>query len=758
MTLSIGGSIGGSVGGSVGGSAGASDPPALRRLAVLDEEWVGPKDAMRPTRTDSKAMGYQPGLDGLRAISVVAVMLFHAGFTWMHGGFFGVEVFFVVSGYLITSLLLDEREKNKRVSLEQFWKRRARRLLPALITMLTAVAIWAALAGTDEQRTTLKRDLPWALFYVGNWGQITGKTPYFSSADPPLLRHLWSLAVEEQWYLIWPMVFIASMAVGSNRLRSRGTAFIGTSFALMVLMFALHGHVSDNALYLGTFTRASGLLLGAGCAFVWRPWRYASPSALRGRRLDPVGAGALALLICIMGAATLEAGYVYQWLLPMVSILSMIVIAVVVYPTAKGMRSILGWKPLVEIGRRSYGLYLWHWPIFVIGHVYHSASWPKFIVAMAVTAGLSEASFRYIETPIRKGVLGKWIREQRQAIGQERTRRVRITSGVVAGAAAVLIALVAFYVRLDPFDPARGGDDAAFTLDPAAAAASPGVATSVAGLPSSSMVGAASATTIGSQTVATTVAPSLGSTAATAVPTTTMPAVPTTPPVLPRKVVVVGDSQAHSLAINLPDGIAGTFTITDGSVEGCGVYDEGEVVSARTTFHRSFGDCGGWAQKWGSAASSAGAEVALVVLGAWDVFDVRLTDRTVAFNTPDGDAYYLAHLQRGIDALKAAGSKVALLEVACMRPQDVKGAGVPALPERGDDSRTGHINALLRQAAAADPTNVTFVAGPAAWCLDPAISTDLGYRWDGVHVYRPGANLIYETIAPALLQIPVDPR
>ena len=239
---------------------------------------------------------------------------------------------------------------------------------------------------------------------------------------------------------------------------------------------------------------------------------------------------------------------------------------------------------------------------------------------------------------------------------------------------------------------------------------------------------------------------------------TTVPAVSTTLPALPRKVVVVGDSQAHSLAINLPDGIASTFTITDGSVEGCGVYDEGSVVSSRTTFHRSFGDCAGWAQKWGSAASSSGADVALVVIGAWDVFDVKLADHTVVFNTPEGDAYYLAHLQQGIDALKAAGTKVALLEVACMRPQDVKGAGVPALPERGDDSRTGHLNVLLRQAAAADPSNVSFVAGPAAWCLDPAISTNLGYRWDGVHVYKPGANLIYETIAPALLQIPVASR
>ncbi|MCU1366191.1 MAG: acyltransferase 3, partial [Ilumatobacteraceae bacterium] len=220
-------------------------------------------------------------------------------------------------------------------------------------------------------------------------------------------------------------------------------------------------------------------------------------------------------------------------------------------------------------------------------------------------------------------------------------------------------------------------------------------------------------------------------------------------------VVVVGDSQAHALAVNLPDGIGSTFTISDGAVDGCGVYDTGAVITQRKGFTRTFDSCAGWAAKWGASAASAHAQVALVVLGAWDVFDLKLPDRTLTFESPEADAYYLAHLQQGIDALKATGTKVALLEVACMRPQDVKGAAVPALPERGADFRTHHINVLLQQAAAADPANVTFVTGPTQWCHDPVISKDLGYRWDGVHVYRPGANLIYETIAPALLQIPV---
>ena len=135
-------------------------------------------------------------------------MLYHAGFSWMHGGFFGVEVFFVVSGFLITSLLIEERE------------RRGQRRVPSAsgrgapgdccrhsFAVLVAVAVWAAFAGSDEQQSQLRRDMPWSMFYVGNWGQILGDVPYFAG-EPPLLRHLWSLAVEEQWYLIWPLVFV----------------------------------------------------------------------------------------------------------------------------------------------------------------------------------------------------------------------------------------------------------------------------------------------------------------------------------------------------------------------------------------------------------------------------------------------------------------------------------------------------------------------------------------------------------------------
>jgi hypothetical protein len=229
----------------------------------------------------------------------------------------------------------------------------------------------------------------------------------------------------------------------------------------------------------------------------------------------------------------------------------------------------------------------------------------------------------------------------------------------------------------------------------------------------------------------------------------------TTLPVLPRRTVVVGDSTAHSLATNAPKGLDAFLELADGSISGCSVQSDGRIRSSRDGFSWSFEACADWDTTWATAASDSGAEVALVVIGAWDVFDVEVDGRLVQFGTPAGDERFLAGVQRGIDALRAVGVHAALLEVPCMRPQDVEGAGVPALPERGDDSRVAHLNDLLRQAADANPGAATFITGPAAWCSDPGIASSLAYRWDGVHVYDEGAKLEFEAITTPLLQIPL---
>ncbi|MEP7112527.1 MAG: acyltransferase family protein [Ilumatobacteraceae bacterium] len=701
------------------------DHPALARLADFEVRW---RSDSLPTRRVAP-MGYQPGLDGLRAISVIAVILYHAGFGWMHGGFLGVEVFFVVSGYLITSLLLEERESSGQILLRQFWLRRARRLLPALFSVLIAVGIWVVLFGTVQQQSDLHRDYLPGIFYFANWGQIFGGAQYFGNFSP--LRHLWSLAVEEQWYLLWPLAFVAITR------RNKRTADVGRSIliaagAVMMITWWLASPTAltsdrTNFLYLSTLTRSSGLLLGAGAAFLWRPWRAkAAASSPAGVGLNVAAVAATALLVYAFATAQLTDRSIYRWQLAVVSMLSLVVVAAVVHPAALATRSFFGSRPLVALGKRSYGLYLWSWPISVICGAY-VGSWTRFIAAMSVTIVVSEFSYLYIETPVRKGALGRWFNGQRDKAWSSRT--------IAAGVVGVLVvgSLVAYYSRVQRFDRAAGGEDVTIDLSqvqpPAADVVSPGATTTAAiGVVSPGIAGASS------------------------VPSAVSVAV--VQPAGPARLVIVGDSQAHALAINLPSGIESAFTISDGSVEGCSVYDDGKVRSARSGFNRSFADCGGWAGEWGKVASKNKAQIALVVLGAWDVFDVEVGGQVIAFDTPAGDQRFTDNLGLGVAALRATGAKVALLEVPCMRPKDVKGAGVPALPERADDARVAHLNDLLRQVAASDPTNVSFVNGPPEWCSDPAISTNLSYRWDGVHVYKPGAKLIYEAIASALLAIP----
>ena len=688
-------------------------------------------------------MGYQPSLDGLRALSVGIVLLYHAGFSWMHGGFFGVEVFFVVSGFLITSLLIEEHDRHGGVSFRGFWIRRARRLLPALFAVLVAVAVWAAVAGSAEQQSQLRRDIPWSVFYVGNWGQILGDVPYFAG-EPALLRHLWSLAVEEQWYLVWPIVFVGVVGLGIST-RAKGIAVVAAGFAVFALMFWMHsgsptplggppsmfeGLNRTNFLYLSTITRAGGLLLGAGAAFWWRPWRWSNAkTAPIGRQLDPIGAAALTMIACAAAVAQVTAGYVYQWLLPLVSILSLVAIMVAVHPAAVGMRRVLSWAPLVEIGRRSYGLYLWSWPIFVIFDA-TDGSVTNFMLAMVVTVAVTEASYRWLETPVRTGAAGRWW-------GDQWAKRPQAAYGTIAAGALVAGALATFYVSVEPFDPFKDGGQAlagADTSGDAVAAEAPSASVASGDVSITSDPAAAGA--------------AVDAAATTLVPTTTIT------PATSATMAVVGDSVGHAFVINLPDDISATYpSVVDGSIMGCGIYDEGYPIT-EVDFRTDFSMCKGWQAEW--ADSAGDSDVTLVVLGAWDVFDVNVDGTVFGFGTPEGDAEWTTRLTSGIDALLATGTNVALLPVACMRPIQVMDN--LALPERGDDARVAHLNDLLAGVVEAyDRADVVLLDGPTEWCNDEAIATNEAYRWDGVHPWEPASQLILDTISPQLLSLAATP-
>lgn len=694
-----------------------------------------------PGRRVAPKMGYQPTLDGVRAVSVIAVIFYHAGFSWMHGGFFGVEVFFVVSGFLITSLLIEERDGNGKVNLLQFWVRRWRRLLPALFTMLIAIGVWSVFWGTAEQHTQVRRDYPWGIFYLANWGQIFSQVAYFSGT-PTLFRHLWSLAVEEQWYLIWPVVFIIFFTRKSRGAiresdKRRGATLAMISLGLMAATAAAHlakwptkwpfffsldpsqwgmrSVETTNFLYLSTFTRSTGLLLGAAMAFLWRPWRaQRRAQANAGQTLNMVAFVAVGVLFAAFAIGEVEGESTYLWLLPAVTIASAALIAVVVHPAANGARAVFGSRPLVEIGKRSYGLYLWTWPISrIVGAYVGSAS--KFLLAMAIAIPVSEVCYRYIETPIRRGVLGRWWKSR------ERHDWNVVTACASVSFVAIAASMSVYFAKTDAvFDAAKDRTGNTAVFDPNAI-----VATTVVTVTDSSVV------------TESTVAP------------------PVTAATLPRHVVIVGDSTAHSLAINLPVGIESTFLVTDGSLEGCTVYSNGQAVSSRDGYTRSFAGCGGWQQDWADAAQGANAELALVVIGAWDVFDVQVAGQDIPFGSPTADDRFLGGVLSGIDALASVGVHAALLEVPCMRPADIVGAGVPALPERGDDARVAHVNEMLRKLATDNPTKATFIAGPADYCTSEFLAINLNYRWDGVHPLTAGAKLTFETIASALLSIPI---
>jgi peptidoglycan/LPS O-acetylase OafA/YrhL len=409
-------------------------------------------------------MGYLPGLDGIRALAVIGVLLYHADLTWISGGFLGVDVFFVLSGFLITTLILEEFDRAGRIDFAKFYLGRARRLLPALVLMLAAVAVAAAFFYRDIA-SQVRADTIASIFYVNNWWYILNDSSYFEFIGrPPLLKHLWSLAVEEQFYLIWPAVaYLVMKRAGRRGVRMTALVLAVASTAWMVSLSVSNGfpeYADPSRAYFGTDSHAMGLLIGAALATVWRPGRLRADISGTAR-LILTGSG-IASLVAVIGFFVLV-GEFTPWMYQkggflVLALVVALLIAMATHPACP-FGGWIGTQPWRYVGQRSYGLYLWHWPIFMVTRPVLDVPLDGILllaIRLALTFAIAELSFRFVEMPIRRGAIDRWVSAWRASTGQERTRRTRGGATVIASMVAAVL-VVGFALSTAPVPTAAAG-------------------------------------------------------------------------------------------------------------------------------------------------------------------------------------------------------------------------------------------------------------------------------------------------------------
>ncbi len=375
---------------------------------------------------------YIPAIDGLRAIAVLAVIFYHLGFAWIPGGFLGVDLFFVISGYVITRLLLDSIERSGGLDLKKFYLARLRRLMPALFFMLISTAIAVGIWAPD----TIKRfltDAPYAITGTMNWWLVAHHQDYFENIGrAPLLQHTWSLAVELQFYLVWPLILLAVLRFFGKKRIPIVALLIATfsGIALLLVSFSLDAASASKVshVYFGTDTHSIGLFLGSALAVSWVPQNFKTVVTRRAQDfIDGIGVfGFLGILTAFL-LIDESKPTLYKIAFPLAGIFGAAIITSVVHPASR-FAPILQNKVLLWIGERSYAIYLWHWVIFQVTRPHvdlTGQTWALYALRILVVLALADISLRYIELPVRRGLVTYWLKGLKYRTEEQRLREKR---------------------------------------------------------------------------------------------------------------------------------------------------------------------------------------------------------------------------------------------------------------------------------------------------------------------------------------------
>jgi peptidoglycan/LPS O-acetylase OafA/YrhL len=652
-----------------------------------------PESPTRPER-----LGYRPALDGLRAIAAGSVLLYHGGVSWSSGGFLGVDVFFVLSGFLITALLLTEWERTGGIAIISFYGRRLRRLLPALLLVIAAVALYAVVWAPSSEIRELRGDLFSTFGYFTNWRLVFSHRGYFDAfAAPSPLKHTWSLAVEEQWYLIWPIVVVGLLKLTrrTNRDLRPALAIVAVAcVASTIWMAVLYTPGADpSRVYYGTDTRAQELLAGALLAFVCiiagryslrSPWRAVAGTT-----------GLIALIWTFSLFVTVDdrTTWLYQGGLLLFSFAVALIILAAIQPRGV-LPTLLSFRPLRWLGTISYGLYLWHWPIYVAVTTSRTGldGTPLLLVRLALTVAVATASYYLVEAPIRHRTFTL------------RSLAITIPTVVVTTVTVILVATSA--------------TNATSTTPPTAAA---------------------------SQVAR----PDAGKGDFFTYDPSKNPAPTTVPGDTATKLVMTGDSVALTLSAGFEQRTGATPTLLwDQSVVGCSLFAGDRTFDGVETNGGT--QCGPWRADRERWLEQYRPDVVTVFSGIWELYDKVVDGQDLPFGSKAYDTWFSGQLDTLIDQFHSTGAHVALLTVPCNdSPDPVSG---PTKPEN-DGDRVDHLNQLYRQAAERHPDSTTLIdlhgyLCPGGRYLSSLHGTDL--RIDGVHLTPGGAALVRKWLFPQL--------